>query len=939
MKQFYKMKQRCRWVLVLTLLFFPAGSIPAGDTATIGEDATAFNDSARVIADIRVAIEGPPDWQDSYAHMAKQLIPIKPGDRLTDAAIKAAVDALTLSHRYGGIHVDSTSTPSGEALIFTLTPYRYIRDIRIRGAYPLFERDILNQMIIYPGDPYTGKTFSSQIEAIVELYRREGYIDPQVTIEPREEPDGETVDIVVNIHKGAHYVLGDLAFEGNRGVPADALQWRMNVWRAALVPGIGRFSEYRLKKDMDSLLRYYRKKGFADAGLSYRMDDPGDSHRVGVTVRVREGPRYTVEFEGNQHFWDRTLKKDVVLATDGNRSNFGVRKSVRKMLNRYRADGFLDARVKAETTDLPGEPSDIRQLRFVIHEGPQTIVDAVTIAGNRILPEEKIRKQLLTRPPTAFHDGAFVPETLDEDVYAVTTLYMKQGFRERTVDSKVKFSEDHTGAAASLEINEGPQTIVRSITISGLTVLPEKQARQVLVHKIGAPFRNVALEAEKQAITSLVAEQGYPHATVDADVSYSGDHTRADIVHRVGLGPHVTLGGIFIAGNLRTADKVILRELEVRPEAPLSLLSLHDGQRRLRDLDIFHGVNYRTLGLKEKEDTVHLFVDVEENKPYYAQISGGYESDSGLFGRVRAGDRNLFGINKDLWVSGEISQTGYRVETRLTDPRFLNTRTTASIGIFNEELTEFNQPFGTRTTGGALGFGRDWGKRITTALNFSLEERDQFRVDDDPASQVEEGTRTIFVTTPFIRYDSRDSFVRPTRGIYSSLSVDISKGVQNQLDDFVRYLFDTRCFFTPVEKVTLAGMVRIGQVLPYTDSELVPDDQLFFLGGIRDVRGFDENLLRFDSAGNPVGGKTAIVGSLEARIDLGLQVELTTFFDIGSVRDALVDEGSERFRPTVGLGLRYITPIGPMGVLYGHNLDPEEEESAGRFYLSIGYSF
>jgi len=516
---------------------------------------------------------------------------------------------------------------------------------------------------------------------------------------------------------------------------------------------------------------------------------------------------------------------------------------------------------------------------------------------------------------------------------------MKQGFRERTVDSEVTFNQEKTGADISLDIKEGPRTTVGSIVINGLTVLPETKARNVLIHKIGDPFRTAALDAEKEAIASLVSEKGYPHAKVYASVTYSEDRTRADIVYEVDAGPLVTLGDIFVSGNLRTAEKVIRRELEVQPQTPLSLRALHDGQRRLRDLDIFHGVSYRTFGLKEKKETVNLFVEIEENKPYYVQASGGYESDSGFFGRTKVGDRNLFGLNKDLWAGAEISQTGYRLETRLTEPRFLGTRTTASIGAFNEELTEFNQPFGTRTTGGSIGFGREWGKHWTTALSFRLEKRTQFSVEARPADPLDEETRTIFVTTPYVRYDSRNSFVRPTRGLLSSFGVDISKGIQNQLDDFVRYKFDTSYYWTPKGKVTLAGLARIGQVLSYSDSELVPDDQLFFLGGIQNVRGFKENLLRFDSQGNPVGGKTAVVGSLEARIDLGLNLELTTFLDVGSVKDAEVDEGSDRFRASVGLGLRYITPIGPMGLLYGHKLDREEGESAGRFHLSIGYSF
>ncbi|WP_319407230.1 outer membrane protein assembly factor BamA [uncultured Desulfosarcina sp.] len=932
-------KQARQWALILGMLLVSFVRSLAADIDTVGSDAILKNGSETVISDIQVVIVGPPDQRERHAAMAKRLIRLHPADHLDKAALQASIDALKFSRRFSAIHVDSSSDPGGETLTFTLTPYRTIADIRIRGKYPLFERDILNQMTLYPGDPFTREDLSAQAGAIIKRYQREGYIDPKVSITAQRDNGNDYAVIRVDIDKGSHFALGTLVFEGNRVISSNSLAWHMSVWRSSLFPGIGRFSEYRLKKDMESLLTYYRRKGFADAQLSYRIDDTGGSHQVNVTVLVREGRRYTVAFEGNRRFWDLTLKKDVAIFKDGNRSNVGVRKSVRNIKKRYHEDGFLDVRIKAETILVPGTPVETLQLRFVIHEGPQTIVDRVTIAGNHALPEKEIRKQILTRPPTIFHEGAFVPETLETDTYAVTTLYLKQGFRERTVDSEVTFNEDKTGADISLNIKEGPRTTVGSIAIKGLTVLPEAKARKVLVHKIGDPFRTAALDAEKEAIASLVSEKGYPHATVQASVTYSQDRTRADIVFEVDAGPQVTMGDIFVSGNLRTAEKVIRRELEVQPRTPLSLQSLYNGQRRLRDLEIFHGVSYRTFGLKEKEKTVDLFVEIEENKPYYAQTSAGYQSDSGFFGRTKAGDHNLFGLNKDLWAEAEISQTGYRVETRLTEPRFLSTRTTASIGAFNEELTEFNQPFGTRTTGGSIGFGRDWGKHVNTALSFRLEKRDQFSVEDRPPEEVDDETRTIFVTTPYVRYDSRDSFVRPTRGLLSSVGVDISKGVQNQLDDFFRYQFDTRYYWTPLEKVTLAGLARIGQVIPYADSELVPDDQLFFLGGIQSVRGFDENLLRVDNAGNPVGGKTAVVGSLEARIDLGMNLELTTFFDIGSVQHTLVEGGSDRFRSSIGIGLRYITPIGPMGLLYGHKLDPDDGESAGRFHLSIGYSF
>ena len=91
-----------------------------------------------------------------------------------------------------------------------------------------------------------------------------------------------------------------------------------------------------------------------------------------------------------------------------------------------------------------------------------------------------------------------------------------------------------------MNVKEGPRTTVGSIVINGLTVLPEATARKVLVHKIGGPFRTAAMDAEKEAIASLVSEKGYPHATVNANVTYSEDRTRADIVYEVDAGPLVT---------------------------------------------------------------------------------------------------------------------------------------------------------------------------------------------------------------------------------------------------------------------------------------------------------------------------------------------------------------------------------------------------------------
>jgi outer membrane protein insertion porin family len=306
----------------------------------------------------------------------------------------------------------------------------------------------------------------------------------------------------------------------------------------------------------------------------------------------------------------------------------------------------------------------------------------------------------------------------------------------------------------------------------------------------------------------------------------------------------------------------------------------------------------------------------------------------------------VFGANKDGWVEGEVSQIGYLGELGIREPRILGSRISAIFSLFSERREDFNKDFGTVTYGSSLSFARKWFQRVTTGLSFRFEERDQFSRDSDASQRDisdydpdEFAFRTIMVITPSISYDTRDSFVRPKKGTLSSFYMDISNGLSNPLDDFLKYQIDLRLYVSPLSRLTFAFLGRAGHIAPFGEAESVPDDQLFFLGGTSDVRGFDENLLRFDANKDPVGGRTATAGSIEARIDLGNNFELTAFYDTGRVTDTFDEIGSDQIRSSVGGGLRYITPIGAIGFLYGVKLDREEGESSGRLHFSLGYTF
>ena len=437
---------------------------------------------------------------------------------------------------------------------------------------------------------------------------------------------------------------------------------------------------------------------------------------------------------------------------------------------------------------------------------------------------------------------------------------------------------------------------------------------------------------------------GHPHVTVESTQAPSADGSQMSLTYQIDEGPRVVMGQVYYSGNFRTRPRLIDREFELTPGEPLSPRKLSQSERNIRDLGVFDSVHYKAPGLARKQEKVDLIVEVEEKKPYFLELGAGYMSDRGLFANARMGDRNLMGMNRQAWIGGEISEIGYRAEASLQDPKLFGTEISTVFNLFAERREEFNQTFGTDTRGANLGFKMEPWQKFTAGLVFKYEYRNQYDtgssglrdpiVDDD-----EFDGRDLVVATPSLQYDSRDSFIRPRRGIFSIAYADVSRGLDNDLDNFARYRLDARYFWTPFKKVTLAFIGRFGHIDPLNADEVVSQDQLFYLGGIRDVRGFGENLLLTDPAGDPLGGLTALSGSVEARINIFGNWEVPLFVDVGRVSDTFDPLADEDWRESIGSGLRYITPIGPIGILYGHKLDRREGESAGEFHISVGYTF
>lgn len=939
------MRKKILGAFPLVLLLAVLACSRAAAQNTEAEDAPG--DLARRISDVVFDIRDYPGRTGDIISLARDLTDLQIGRTLTQEMLDEAVAVLKLSGRFREVEAKALPGPDGVTVELRLAPYLIIREIDIRGQYPLFRQDIVRAMTAYVGDYLVPGLPEEQARLIRQYILTEGFIDPRVKVRVFQSEEDGSVRLEAVIEKGPYYALDSLRIRGNRNFSDAWIKRRLGFWWDSLYPGTaGRFRESRLRESVSGLASYYWRKGFAEAETAYTLEKNPETGEVDVVIAVSEGPWYALSITGNEEFWKRTISRQVVIFDEGNARGTGLRRSVRNIRNLYRENGYPNVQVRAEE-EVRGQGADQEKLvTLVIEEGEQATVESVRFTGNGSFDDERLLDQMEidNRTVPLIGKKLYDAGVLEQDIRAITSLYQQEGFSLVQVGSELLWRETNQRVDIVIHIDEGPRTIVSSVNVEGLSVISENQALSAVVIAQGEPLRPYILQRDERALAALVSEQGYPHVRVESSVAYDRERTLAAVRYVVNEGPLVRMGRTYFSGNFRTRKSILDREFHMEPGDPFSLQEMIRGQNEIRRMGIFQTVQFKTFGLREMRDEVILLTNLEERRPYYVQASLGYENNLGFYGSARVGDRNVLGLNKETWADAEVSQTGERYELGMRAPRIFGTRITSVYNLFYERREPFNQEFEVDTVGSTLGFIAPFRDVFFASLNFRYERRNLS--DDDIVVGDFEGEdedlldpRNVFIVTPSITYDTRDSFTRPTRGWFSTLSIDFSNGLQDDLDDFFRYSLGASTYVTPFEDITLAFSGRAGYITPYGGSDFVPEDQLFYLGGTLDVRGFDENRLLFDANGDPVGGRLSLATQIELRYAVGYNLELALFFDTGTIRRTFVEPVADNTRFSYGAGLRYITPIGPVGLLYGRKIDPEPGEDPYRWHFSIGYTF
>jgi outer membrane protein insertion porin family len=910
----------------------------------------ADNNTSRttpVVKNVRIEIlAGKSVRCEKLQQLASKMISLKQGELFSHEKLLASIELLKQTNQFSKIDVpDQDWDAAFTDIVFRLTPSTLVRNIRVKGSFPVFKDEVINATDYIVGKSFNKNNLEKNILSIENLFKENGYIDPMVTILP-EEMDELELAILIKVEKGDSLRISKIEFHGNKNFSDTRLKMKMNSYELPFFfwSKGKRSVQDDLDKDIKKLLAFYRKKGFAQASINYHLERNDETGTIGIIITIDEGPRYRITFSGNHQFWTYTLEKDLILSTKGNTNDFGLKKSLKNIKKRYQQAGFRDCTIKYTAQNLEKGGNPIRDIHIIIEENKRYLVRSSIIKGSESMDGKNLKKEILTQEKGLLYDCPFVDSKFQDDSKAIENYYSNQGFVDTKVTENVSWEKENEEKIVYgdvlFHVQEGYQKTITRVEFQGLEDQFEQDLRQTIETRPGRPFIKSFVQKDRITILSYLAEKGYIYAKVEARVNPGKEKENCSIEFRIEPKRQVSVGGVWTFGNFRTKDSVLLRHNTINENEPVSLNKFVAFQKNIRNINCIERADFKALGIKENQDQLFFLADVEEKKPYYLETSLGYDTARDIYLFLSAGDRNFFGMNRELYLNAEISGTGYETKLGIRDFDFMSQYILTELSVYASQEELKNQTFGSRRYGSELSFEKDFFHYLKLGTSFGLESREQYQVDTvkeiDPDIYPLRGIVTI---TPFLTWSSVDSFAKPTRGFYFNASAGYTRDVMENLDNFIKYRVKAKYYFQASPRLVLAFQGMYGFIQNFGSDSQLPDDQLFFLGGISDVRGFGENELIIDSFGDPVGGQTQIAGSLEARIDLGMSFEIPIFLDAGSLKSTKVYGSSENFKFTAGTGIRYMTPIGPVGLLYGYKLNPEDGEDQGMFHFSIGYTF
>jgi outer membrane protein assembly complex protein YaeT len=604
-------------------------------------------------------------------------------------------------------------------------------------------------------------------------------------------------------------------------------------------------------------------------------------------------------------------------------------------------------------------------------------VSSFKFHGTRAVSESQLKSVLATAASSWIPWGTkryFSREQFEADLKRIVAFYKDRGFPDARVTSfDARLNDAQTSVSITVNIEEGEPLRVERVVLEGFDPLPAPRRAALeaqLPLKAGAPLDRALVQANRESALDQFRDAGYPYAAVRIGELPGSTERQRVITLRAEPGPLTNFGPIEISGNKSVSEDVIRRQLTYRPGRMFRQSALQNSQRKLYSQELFEFANVEPVRGEGQPVEIPTRVTVTEGKHKRVNFGIGYGSEERARAEVDWRHVNFLGGARTFGAFARYSSLDRGVRLNFKEPYFFAPRYT--LGVSAQSWHSDEPAFTLDTNGGRVTVTREFrrwgGGRLSARPTMSVSvtyanELEKYQIfeearndptfrDDlialglNPDTGSAKGTRSA-VSVEVVR-NTTNSLLDARQGYLASVHLEQAGKVLGGTFEYTEVTTEARVYRALGSRLVAAGQVRLGSIDNFTDLESgVPFFKRYFLGGASNLRGWG----RFEVSplidGKIVGGSSFLNMSTELRASVWGNLGVVLFLDAGNVWTNPWDLNLDDLRYDIGPGLRYKTPVGPVRLDVGYQLNPipgllvdgQEQKRPLRFHFSIGQAF
>ena len=705
-----------------------------------------------------------------------------------------------------------------------------------------------------------------------------------------------------------------------------------------------------------------------------RVEAEGDV----LVVMVEERPSIAgVDFSGIKEFDKDQLTKALKEIGVGESRIFDkaqVSRAEKELKKQYLSRGLYGMKVTITVTPIERNRVNVT---FAVNEGEVSRIKEIRFVGNKAFSDGTLRDQIKLRSPGWFtwytKADQYSKEKLSGDIETLRSYYLNRGYIEMQVEStQVAITPDKKDIYITFNINEGDKYTVSDIKLDGEMFGRNDELASLMELKKGDAFNDEKLDNSTKKMAERLGNFGYAFANVNANPELDRDKKEVAFTILVDPGKRVYVRHINVVGNTKTRDEVVRREFRQFEDSWYDGSKIKLSRDRVDRLGYFKDVAIETPEVPNTSDQVDINMSVTEKPTGNIQVGAGFSQTDKLSLSGSIQQQNAFGGGNTIGLDINTSSYSRVIALSQTNPYFTDDGISGTYGLYLRTVRP--SPYTTgdyrvRTIGSDIKFGVPFSELDTVFFGIGIENTNvqgdnsapllyQQYVSDfgngvlvpsglgynwlaNPAS----ATTNSFPLTAAWQRDSRDSSLVPTKGRYQRASLEIAAvgSLQYYRASYQHQYF--KPFFSNAVTLALNGEIDYGRGI---GGKPFPVFKNYYAGGIGTVRGFEGSTLglgtNVDQYGDSLGGASRLFGNVELQFPFpGSGSDRTlrwfTFLDSGQVYSDKAPMQLSELRYSTGIGLSWVSPIGPLKISYGKplNAKPTDKQQALQFQIGTGF--